>query len=138
MIQVSELLKPLLDNKLLQKRKTVYILKNKWSDIAGKDRSVHSLPVNLQRETLMVAVDNPACLTDMEFSKEDLLKKIQKKDPFSSVKKIRFVVQNLPEKKDVPKKKDPAETDPVLRQAVGRLLKKLSGKKIRSSFYGIL
>ena len=82
-----------------------YILEN-WDSIVGPSFIEKSLPIKLQIEKiggyLVIACDGSTAL-ELEYLKEDIIKKINSYYGFQAINKIKF--QNLPIKNDIKNKK---------------------------------
>lgn len=82
-----------------------YILEN-WDSIVGPSFIEKSLPIKLQIEKiggyLVIACDGSTAL-ELEYLKEDIIKKINSYYGFQAINKIKF--QNLPIQNDIKNKK---------------------------------
>ncbi|MBI2608726.1 MAG: DUF721 domain-containing protein [Deltaproteobacteria bacterium] len=67
-------------------------LVNLWPEIAGPHLSRHTYPTRFSRGRLTCTVDNSALLSELQYMKKDLLKKIEEITHKNTVKDIFFVL----------------------------------------------
>lgn len=64
-----------------------------WEEISGSKIAALSRPAKIQGNNMIVEVDHPAWVQELNFLKEEFLKKIAQSHPESRIKNIRFVLR---------------------------------------------
>ena len=70
-----------------------YQLMAEWETIAGAPLAGKSRPLRFQKEWLLVEVDHPAWIQELNLMKTQFLGKIAKQFPEAGIKRIRFVLK---------------------------------------------
>lgn len=65
----------------------------RWPEIVGEKIAGKSRPKNLQGEVLVVEVDHPAWVTELNLLKPQILGKIKKSHPRAGIKNLRFILK---------------------------------------------
>lgn len=68
-----------------------YRLEQNWSEVIGKEIGQYSRPVDFQNGLLVIAVTNPSLLTELQFFRQTITKKVNKYVGTNWVKSVRFV-----------------------------------------------
>ena len=75
----------------LEERMSYALLSSEWEEIVGPVIAKHSKPTGVAYKCLMVEVDSPVWLNELNnFSKGDILRKVKEKN--KAVKDIRFKI----------------------------------------------
>jgi len=90
---LSEILKKALDKWKLTKPIKRHEVLEKWESVAGPQLAARSRAVRFQGGNLLVEVDHPAWIQELNFLKPKLLEKIAKFFPESQVKGLRFILR---------------------------------------------
>jgi hypothetical protein len=142
--RVGAILKPLLTRLSLEDKITLSRLRREWSQVFGDPLSRHTGPAEIDKGTLVIAVDTPVWLQQLKFFRQEMLEKLNG----YGIRDIRFrlgrVYRNNPDSgqaggdaKGADRKTEPSESDlrwidetltPVddedVREALRRALKK--------------
>ena len=70
-----------------------YEVMEEWGAIVGETTASKSRPVKLLGENLVVEVDHPAWVQELNLLKFQILKKISKNFPQAGIKNIRFILK---------------------------------------------
>lgn len=65
-----------------------------WEAIAGPALAARSRPLRMQKDWLLVEVDHPAWIQEMNLLKNKILAKIEKQYPKAGIKRIRFLLKD--------------------------------------------
>ena len=85
----AELQKYIESNKLAKKLNQ-YSVFNHWENIVGPMISKQTVPKTIKNDTLYIQVLNPVWKTELQFMKQDLLKKIIKESK-DGIKRIKLI-----------------------------------------------
>ena len=70
-----------------------YAALERWSEIAGPQISAKSRTKALQGETLVIEVDHPAWVQELNLLKPRLLEKFRRLEPRSGIRDLKFVLK---------------------------------------------
>jgi predicted nucleic acid-binding Zn ribbon protein len=90
---LAGLLKQALEKWNLSSTLTRYELMGEWESIVGNKTASKSRPTKYQGELLIVEVDHPAWVQELNLLKGQILKKISQTYPKSGIKNIRFILK---------------------------------------------
>ena len=91
--QIGDILSKALEQWNLKSKLKRYELFEDWKNMVGDTLATRSAPLRFQGDCLIVGVDHPAWVQEMNLLKETLLKKIREKFPGSGVRKVRFILK---------------------------------------------
>ena len=75
----------------LEERMSYTFILSAWEEIVGKAIALHAQPAGVVNRCLMVQVDSPVWLNELNnFSKMDILKRVKEKN--KNIKDIRFKI----------------------------------------------
>ena len=75
----------------LEERMSYVVLSSLWEEIVGDVIAKHSRPTGVTHKSLIVEVDSPVWLNELNnFSKADILRKVKEKN--KSIRDIRFKI----------------------------------------------
>lgn len=75
----------------IEKKLLSYDAVVRWPEIVGEKISQHTAAKSIYQDTLIVEVDHPTWLIELQMMETNILKKIKAEIPKSPIKKIRFV-----------------------------------------------
>ena len=88
---IGEILPSVYKNLGLEERMSYTLLTDEWIDIVGNVIAKHSRPTGVVNKCLMVEVDSPVWMNELNtFSKDAILKKVKEKN--NRIKNIRFKI----------------------------------------------
>lgn len=94
-----ESLSKILGNLLKKKRFGTQIQRHRifenWDSLVGNSLAEHAQPQKIQGHTLILAVDHPAWIQELQFLKEPLIRKIQAAFPDTRIDNLRFVLSKV-------------------------------------------
>lgn len=70
-----------------------------WDRIVGPTTAVHARPVNIDKKTLFVEVDDPIWLTQLRYMKLMIIKKMEREIKMDTLKDVRFFLKQAPQAK---------------------------------------
>ena len=65
----------------------------RWESIVGETVAAHSWPLNLARDTLTIAVDQPGWATQLTYLEADVLRRIAEATGIDAVRRVRVTVR---------------------------------------------
>ncbi|MDX1386093.1 MAG: DUF721 domain-containing protein [bacterium] len=95
MESLSKILENLLRKKRLGKQIKRHRVFENWESIVGDSLAEHAQPQKIQGRTLILAVDHPAWIQELQFLKEPLIRKIQAAFPDTGIDNLRFVLSKV-------------------------------------------
>lgn len=63
-----------------------------WESLVGRELAQRLRPYKIQGKTLILSVDHPAWIQELQFLKEKLLVKIQEQFPESQIHQLRLIL----------------------------------------------
>jgi predicted nucleic acid-binding Zn ribbon protein len=88
---IGEVLPAVYKNLGLEERMDYVLLAGSWKDIVGENIFRHSKPVGVVNRCLIVEVDSPVWLNELNsYSKSDILRKVKEKNKV--IRDIRFKI----------------------------------------------
>jgi predicted nucleic acid-binding Zn ribbon protein len=94
-----ESLSKILENLLKKKRFGAQIQRHRvfenWEAVVGDSLAEHAQPQKIQGRTLILSVDHPAWIQELQFLKEPLIRKIQAAYPDTRIDNLRFVLNKV-------------------------------------------
>jgi len=88
-----EILKKALDKWNLTPGLKRHAIFENWSELAGPLIAARSRPLKILGDQLVCEVDHPTWVTELNFLKPQILKKIHQLYPDSRIKNLRFVLK---------------------------------------------
>ena len=116
MEKISYILHDLLEKKGLSLYKKNRMLALCWHEIAGKKISSISRPLKLEKGNLIIAVKDSTWCHHLNFFRQELVTRLNKKFPDLKIRGIKFNVLNYWQE-EAPPKKDEDEPLPGLEEA---------------------
>ena len=83
-------LKKFIEENDLSKKLNQYSVFSKWERVVGKAIAKNTRPKTIKNDTLYIEVHNPAWKTELQFMKNDLLKKIVRESK-DGIKRIKLI-----------------------------------------------
>lgn len=92
-VSLSQVLQKALERWELAPTLRRYAALERWPELAGPQISARSRAKGLQGETLIIEVDHPAWVQELNLLKPELLEKLRRLEPRSGIRKLKFVLR---------------------------------------------
>lgn len=90
---LAQVLEKMLEKKGLGGKLAQYALFEEWEKIVGASLAEKTQPLKMQGNQLVIGVEHPAWIQELQFMKPKILEKIRKMFPETTISDLRFTLR---------------------------------------------
>jgi predicted nucleic acid-binding Zn ribbon protein len=91
---LAQVLEDMLERKGLGSKLAQYAMFEDWEKIVGKPLAEKTQPIKMQGNQLVIGVEHPTWIPELQFMKPKILQKIREIFPETTISDLRFVLKN--------------------------------------------